>query len=113
VRTLDITLSRASRPVARVDVANMYLVKEHSHADLTFDFLDFRDGGVVKIVTEGGKGKITISGDIIGIPEGIRHCDEIRPLGLSNKIEGALVTLSVDSGLLLVPFAYRWITGSW
>jgi hypothetical protein len=113
VRTLDIALSHASRPVARVDIAGVCLGKEHSHADLTFDFLDFQDGGVVKILTEGGRGKITISGDIIGMPEGIRRCDEIHPLGLLNKIGGVLVGLLMISALILVPFEYRWITGSW
>lgn len=113
VRTLDIALSGSSRPVARVDIANIDLGREHAQADLTFDFLDFQDGGVVKILTEGGRAKINMSGDIIGMPEGIRRCDEIRPIGLLNKVGGVLSFLFLTSALVLVPFAYRWITGSW
>lgn len=113
VRTLDIALSSSSRPVAGVNIENIELGKEHAQAELTFDFLDFQDGGVVKILTEGGRAKINMRGDIIGMPEGIRRCDEIRNLGLLNKIGGVLSFLFLSLALVLIPFAYRWITGSW
>jgi len=112
-RTLDIALSSSSRTVAGIDIANIELGKEHTQAELTFDFLDFQDGGVIKILTEGESAKINMSGDIIGMPEGIRRCDEIRNLGLLNKIGGVLSFFLLSLAVVLVPFAYRWITASW
>lgn len=112
-RTLDISLSGTSRSVTRVEVSNIKLGAEHSHADVTFDFLDFEDGGVIKILTEGGKAKLTLRGDIIGMPDGVRKSDEIRSLGFLNKIGYTLGGMFQLSALILAVFAYRWITGSW
>ncbi len=112
-RVLDISLSGTSRSVTKIEVSNIKLDSEHSHADVTFDFLDFEDGGVIKVLTEGGKAKLTLTGDIIGMPAGIRKSDEIRSLGFLNKIGCALGGIFQLAALVLAIFAYRWITGSW
>ena len=113
VRPLDISLSGSSRSVSKIDVSNVNLDVDHAKADITFDFLDFQDGAVIKVLTEGSKGKIRLEGDIIGMPEGIRRCDEVRSLGLLNKIGCTLGGLLQATALVLAVLAYRWITGSW
>jgi len=112
-RVLDIALSASSRPVTKAEVTNVKLATEHSEADIIFDFLDYQDGGVVKILTEGGSAKARLSGDIIGMPEGINRTDEIRSLGLLNKLGCALGGVLQLTALVLAVFAFRWITGSW
>jgi len=112
-RVLDIALAGASRPVAKVVVSGVVLGKEESHADIAFDFLDYQDGGVVKILTEGVRGKVMLTGDIIGMPSGIRRCDEVRSLGLLNKLGCTLGVLFQIAALVVSVFVFRWITGSW
>jgi hypothetical protein len=112
-RALDISLSGTSRSVTKVEVSYIELGVERSHADVTFDFLDFEDGGVIKVLTKGGKAKLTLKGDIIGMPDGIRKSDDVRSLGFINKIGCALGGMFQLSALVLAVFAYRWITGSW
>lgn len=112
-RVLDISLAGASRSVANVSVSGVVLDKKESHADILFDFLDYQDGGVVKILTEGAIRKVALTGDIIGMPSGIRRCDEIRSLGILNKLGWALGAVFLISALAVSVLAFQWITGSW
>ena len=112
-RTLDISLSSASRAVNGVTASGVELTDHSAYADINFDFLDFQDGGVVKVLTEGGSAKIQLVGDIIGMPEGIRHCNEVQSIGLINIIGIALGCLFQIAALVLAILTYNWITGSW
>lgn len=112
-RTLDISLSSASRAVNCVTASGVELTDHSAYVDITFDFLDFQDGGVVKVLTEGGRAKIRLVGDIIGMPEGIRQCNEVQSIGLFNIIGFAFGCLFQIAALVLAILAYNWITGSW
>lgn len=113
VRTLDISLVSTTRPVNNIRIARQSLYDNKASADLTFDYLDHRDGGLVKILTVGGEGTVTLAGDIIGMPDGIKSCDEISTGKVSSKIGPWLAGLFIFSSLVVSILAYNWITGSW
>ena len=102
-----------SRVVNCVTASGVELTDHSAYADITFDFLDFQDGGVIKVLTEGGRAKIRLVGDIIGMPEGIRHCNEVQSIGPFNIIGFAFGCLFQIAALVLAILAYNWITGSW
>lgn len=113
VRTLNISLVNVTRPVNNIRVAKESLYENRASADITFDYLDHNDGGLIKILTVGGEGRATLSGDIIGMPDGIKSCDEISAGKVSSKIAPWLAGLFVFLSFVVSIYAYSWITGSW
>jgi len=86
VRVLDIAVVKTSRPVIRFSLVNVSVGPTAGFAEITFDFLDHNDGGVLRILTAGESGKVSIKGDVIGMPAGIRRNDEVRTLNVVNSI---------------------------
>lgn len=113
VRTLDISIARVTRPVNNVAIANRSLSDNSASADITFDYLDYRDGGLIKILTVGGGGTVTILGDIIGMPDGIMNIDEVGSKGALGKAGPWFATLFVLAALVASVFSFYWVTGSW
>lgn len=112
-RVLDLTLTGGSRDVIRLDVSDIKLDERKSEAKITFDFLDYQDGGTLKILTVEDAGSAYLSGDIIGMPRGIMRTDQIRRLSWLSKlgwILGALVQISAFGATALV---FRRVTDSW
>jgi hypothetical protein len=113
VRTLDISLTATSREVCRVELTKQTYAAENASAEIAFDFLDYRDGAVVKILTVGRKGSTALHGDIIGMPEGIRRVDQLRPKALLAKMGCALAASFELASVASVPFIFHWVTGAW
>lgn len=86
VRTLDIALERTTRTASNISIKELNLSKNVSSALISFDYLDYRDGGLIKILTEGNQGTVYLKGDIIGMPMGIRDKDAKRPGKLLNAL---------------------------
>ena len=112
-RVLDIAKSGETRDVNMIDVTSVKLGTEESYADLLFDFLDFQDGVLVKILTTGSHAIVKIHGDIIGMPEGIKSIQEISSLNWWGKIGFTLAVAFEISSIVLTFFVFRWVTGSW
>jgi hypothetical protein len=115
VRVLDISLAGVHRDVSQIDLAELELGEEKSHADVRFDFLDKDDGGLVRILSTGKKGaEINLVGDIIGMPLGIVRTDKPVP-GKSRwgKIGVGLYASLQVVALLLALFAIQQTTGDW
>ena len=72
-KVLDIGLTSVSRNVCNITISPA----EEKGAFLTFDFLDFKDGALLKILTEGRPEKARLLGDIIGMPQGIKTTDSL------------------------------------
>lgn len=111
-RTLDIQIADVTRKVNNVSIRNLKIGDESASADVFFDFLDYQDGALMKILTVGRKGKITLSGDIIGMPKGIMNVEE----GWGK--ESASVSGWVAGAVLIVPLAvsayiFYLVTGLW
>ncbi len=69
--------------------------------------------GVIKIVTVGSQGSVSLEGAVIGMPDGIKRVDELRSLGFLNKLGCGLAALIEIAAVGSVPFIFFWITGSW
>jgi len=113
-RTLDIQISATTREVNNVSIINRSINDNDSSAEIRFDFLDYQDGALIKILTVGNKGKISLSGDIIGMPNGIKCLsEETGKKSSSREISGwgSLVILLID--FVLSALLYYWVVGSW
>ena len=112
-RTLDIQIAGISREVNNVYIRNQVKEDTEASAEVCFDFLDYQDGALVKILTVGNKGKISLSGDIIGMPEGIRNIEETSRSKSEGNISGWVVGIVFLAVLALCAFIHYWVTGSW
>lgn len=113
VQTLDISLAGVSREVANLSIENDEYGDADSGADIVFDYLDHNDGGVIKIVTVGSRGDVILNGAIIGMPDGIKPVDQLRSMGLINKIGCGIAGIIELAAVASVPFISYWVTGSW
>ena len=80
---------------------------------MRFDFLDYKDGALIKILTVGNKGKISLSGDIIGMPEGIKNIEETSGSKSETNIPGWVVGIGFLAVMASSAFIYYWVTSSW
>lgn len=113
VRTLDIALAGVTRGVNNVAINNQSLSENSASADITFDYLDYKDGALIKILTVSDEGTAMLSGDIIGMPDGIKNIDEVSSRSTLSKIGPWLATLFVLSSLTVSVFSFYRVTGSW
>ena len=80
---------------------------------VTFDFLDHRDGAVLKILTVTEEGEVVLDGDIIGMPHGIRMAGKAGRRTPRDKVTITVAAL-LGLGVLALPFfCFRWVTGAW
>ncbi|MEW4490599.1 hypothetical protein AB1L42_21115, partial [Thalassoglobus sp. JC818] len=112
VQALDIAIAGVSREVTNIRIANDEYGNDQSSAQIEFDFLDYNDGGVVKIVTVGSGGSVNLEGVVIGMPEGIKPIDRLQIRGLRVAIGCAAVILEL-AAIASVPLIFFWVTGSW
>lgn len=113
-RTLDVQISGITRKVNNVFLRNQVKEDTEASAEVYFDFLDYRDGALIKILTVGNKGEISLSGDIIGMPEGIKNVDETSgKQSKGTEISGWAFAAVLIVWLALSAFIHYWVTGSW
>ncbi len=112
-RTLDIQIAGITREVNNVYIRNQVVEDTETSAEVCFDFLDYQDGALVKILTAGKKGKISLLGDIIGMPEGIRNIEETSRGKYEGEISEWVVVIVFVAALALSAFIHYWVTGSW
>lgn len=115
VRTLDIQVAGNTRKVNNVSLKNQVMRNEITSVDVNFEFLDYQDGALIKILSVGDESEISLTGDIIGMPEGIKNIDEIKPrINIVENIVSGWVVLGAEiAGLILSGFIFYWVTGSW
>ncbi|MEO1074991.1 MAG: hypothetical protein AAFX41_03375 [Bacteroidota bacterium] len=112
-RVLDISLAGSNRSVTNIGLSELVVKDDVSESSLTFDFLDHKDGGTIKVISAGGKGSAQIVGDVIGMPDGIKRVRDIKP---RNWLGGLGIFLSVTlwlSAFAACAFAYKVLLGSW
>lgn len=112
-RTLDIQVSEITRKVNNVSLSNQVPKGEQALANVNFDFLDYQDGALIKILSVGNKGDISLTGDIIGMPEGIKNIEEIGSRRSMGDIIGWLLLGFTIAGLILSAWIFYWVTGTW
>jgi hypothetical protein len=112
-RTLDIQIAGITRTVNNVILKNQILGEKDSSAEVSFDFLDFQDGAIIKILTVGDKGKVTLNGDIIGMPEGIKEISDARDELSGSSLNGWVTGIVFIVATTLTAFIYYWALGEW
>lgn len=113
-RVLDMTVQAVHRDVSRMELESIEAHDDVSTARVTFDFLDYLDGALVRVMTSDRPSRLELVGDIIGMPGGIRQPSDLQGgRKWLNRAGTALALLVELSALALTPFVYRWVTGSW
>lgn len=112
-RTLDIQVAGITREVNNVYLRNPVTEDTKASSEVCFDFLDYQDGALIKILTVGKTGKISLSGDIIGMPEGIRNVEETSGSKSELNISGWVAGILFLAVIALCAFIHYWVTGSW
>lgn len=116
VRVLDISLSSSCREVSQIRVGNPVLDENQSSAAVGFDFLDYEDGGMIRILTAGWnkKVKLQLAGDIIGMRSGIAKSDAEPPhQKVWGKIGMAMLAVSEVAAFAGAAYVYKLVNGSW
>lgn len=111
-RILDISLSGVHRDVNRISVRDIEL-GEVSSAMIDFDFLDFKDGALIRVLSTARSAKLKLIGDIIGMPEGITRSDEPIARGPWGKIGVGLWLFAEFAAIAASVYIYREVQGSW
>lgn len=72
-RVLDLSVEGVSRNTINFAVNTVIEEDEYSSTTLTFDFLDYMDGALIRVVTDDPESGLLIKGTIIGMPDGIKY----------------------------------------
>jgi hypothetical protein len=112
-RTLDIQIAGITREVNNVSLRNQVMEREKASAEVRFDFLDNKDGALIKVLTVGNKGKISLSGDIIGMPEGIKNVGDASSSSEDASITGWSAAVLMIIACSLMVLIFYWVIGSW
>jgi hypothetical protein len=113
VRVLDISLAGSHRDVNQINLESVALGESDASAEIHFDFLDFRDGGLIRVLSTSRARDLELAGDIIGMPEGMVRTDEPKATGPWGKIGVGLLLLSEILSLAAAAYIYRQVEGSW
>jgi len=113
VRVLDISLAGSHRDVNRIQLDSVSLGNQMSSAEIRFDYLDFQDGGLIRVLSTGRAKKLKLRGDIIGMPEGMIRSDQPRARGPWGKILFGFWILVQALALTAVAYVYREVEHDW
>ncbi len=92
---------------------NQVIEQEKASAEVHFDFLDNKDGALIKVLTVGNKGKISLSGDIIGMPEGIKNVEDDSGSSLEGTSISGWTAIAMIIAFSLMALIFYWVIGSW
>lgn len=113
VRVLDISLAGTHRDVNRIHLNSIDLKEHRASAEVSFDFLDFRDGGLIRVLSTARAKKLQLAGDIIGMPDGMSRTDQPGARGPWGKIGFGLWLVAQVIALIAVAYVYREVEGNW
>jgi len=112
-KVLEVSLVGVTREVCQIAVSRVDREDGIASAHLAFEFLDYLDGALVRVVTDNKNTEIALRGTIIGMPEGIIRFKE-APTSWQMPPWGCILAMLLEVlAFASLPFAYRHITGSW
>ncbi|MFE0805041.1 hypothetical protein [Streptomyces sp. NPDC058812] len=82
-------------------------------ADISFDYLDFQDGGLIRIISTAPLSSLEATGDVVGMPTGVSPMTELSRSGILGKVGATLSLLLLLGSLSSTSLVYRWVTGAW
>ena len=112
-RVLDIGIVDVKRKVNQIELSSPVLAEDGGSANISFDFLDYKDGALIRVLTAGEAGSIKVVGDVIGMPGGINCTSPERAKGLSGRLGVALWIAAEVITLGLTALLFQSVTGSW
>lgn len=112
-RVLDIGLSAKGRAVTRVELDSPSVSDSAASARISFDYLDHNDGAVVRVLTTSPRATMILTGDIIGMPSGIRRENATPARSLWGKIGFGLWVAAEIAALATAGWIVQYVTGSW
>jgi len=113
-RVLDFTIEAVRRSVSNISVeADIPFRDDVYEATVDFDFLDYRDGALVRVVTTSRPNDIVLRGDVIGMPGGVRQASDFGRRTFWTWAGAILSAAVFVAALASTPFVFRWVTGDW
>jgi hypothetical protein len=112
-RILDIALSSAGRSVTQVRLDKPEITPERASAGISFDFLDHRDGAIIRVLATTPTPSVRLVGDIIGMPSGIRRLSEVASRRSWSNLSFALVVAGELGTFAAAAWLVQEVTGSW
>jgi hypothetical protein len=93
---LNLASVSVTRDVLNFDLSPLAQTGEGvSSSQLSFDFLDYRDGALIKVLTDSSSSQVMLKGTIIGMPQGIARTSELDPNISKAKLFTGLFVLLV------------------
>ena len=112
-RVLDIAIADVKRDVNRILLSPPSLSGTGGSSEISFDFLDYGDGALIRVLTVGRADSIKIVGDVIGMPGGVICTSPGRPSGLPGWLLFGIWAITAVALLGLTAVIFRSVAGSW
>ena len=110
---LDVALAGVSRPVIDFRVAPVETQADGATALVSFDFLDFKDSAIVRILTDAPRVRVSLKGTIIGMPQGIVYRPDLEKRPILNPLGCALAVVLQLTAIVGALWIFRAATGGW
>jgi len=94
-RVLDFAIEGVSRNTINLVLEPVVEKDKMSIAAITFDFLDYMDGALLRVVTDNPTFQVSVEGTVIGMPEGIKYHDDYSFKGGCLAIFATMIYLGV------------------
>lgn len=113
-RPLDVSVAASSREVVQLKIGHLSAAGDIATVSVAFDFLDYQDGGVLRVLSNGAPDGVRMKGDIVGMPHGLQEWNSFQ--GTSTEVKGwgvagwALAEAIAFGALGLL---FREVTGGW
>ena len=109
---LDVSLAGVTRDACEISLGTISVGEGVTSASISFDFLDYLDGGLIQILSDNDNIETSMKGTIVGMPEGITQI-EMPEVSEMPKWGCAIVILVFIIASLGASFVYKISTGSW
>jgi hypothetical protein len=113
-KVLDVAIAGVSREVINFNIGELNDdKKEVTNILLSFDFLDFQDGAVIRLLTDEWHARVRVTGTIIGMPEGVCRKDQFGGTRVLNIVGCGLAILLQLAAIVGALYLFRNVTGGW
>ncbi len=113
-KVLDIAVADLSRDVIKFELGPVEEGDESiTISPVIFDFLDFRDVALIRVLTDRPTARIRLLGTVIGMPQGIRSFRDLERSPVRGIVGGSLSALLYVAAFAGSLYLFRLATGNW